>query len=661
VDAQGRFVVTWRGYNQAGTYYQIFARRYDATGTPSGGEFEVDPQDTSQYYGEIAMDASGRFAVVWQNDLTTIEARRFDSDGTPLGPSFPVNTSTTLTLGNPRIGADPSGNFVVAWSRLEGTANYDVVARRFDSHGAPLGNEFPVNTHTTGSQIAKGVAAAANGFAVVWSGPGAGGPAVSARRYNAAGTPLTGELQVNQGSILFNPAEADVSMADDGRFVVAWDGRVGDTGLGVFARRYDAAGAPLSNEFPVNSNYTSGAQGSARVASDRHGNFLVSWTGSPSDGSSSGVLGHFFDRLGESTSEDFLVNSTTTSYQYSSQVALNAAGTFVVAWNSPDGDNSGTFARRSAARAAPSITVQPAVLGVANAVVEPGEQVAVRTAWQNESISPLPLAGTATDFSGPAGATYTLDIATADYGSIPPSASGSCTLVLGGCYVVSVSAPPTRPASHWDTRLQEATSMGVPHTWVLHVGESFADVPTDNIFYAFIETLFHNGVTGGCAGGGYCPTNPVTRAQMAVFLLKSKFGAAHVPPPCTGTVFPDVPCTGGIFDPWIEELAALQITGGCGGGLYCPNNAVTRQQMAVFLLKALEGSSYDPPNCSGVFADVPCAPGTGFSDWIEELYDRGITGGCSVTPLLYCPGNPNNRGQMAVFLVKTFGLVLYGG
>jgi hypothetical protein len=81
--------------------------------------------------------------------------------------------------------------------------------------------------------------------------------------------------------------------------------------------------------------------------------------------------------------------------------------------------------------------------------------------------------------------------------------------------------------------------------------------------------------------------------------------------------------------------------------------------MAVFLLKAHDGASYDPPDCTGVFADVPCTPGTGFSDWIEELYNRGITGGCSQSPLNYCPDNPNNRGQMAVFLVKTFGLLLY--
>jgi hypothetical protein len=147
---------------------------------------------------------------------------------------------------------------------------------------------------------------------------------------------------------------------------------------------------------------------------------------------------------------------------------------------------------------------------------------------------------------------------------------------------------------------------------------------------------------------------------MAVFLLKASLGSDYVPPDCTGAVFDDVPCTGGPFDPWIEDLSNRGITGGCGGPNYCPSNTVTRAQMAVFLLKTLEGSAYDPPDCADVFDDVPCTPGAGFSDWIEELYNRQITGGCQASPLLYCPGNPNNRGQMAVFLVKTFELLLYG-
>jgi hypothetical protein len=63
-----------------------------------------------------------------------------------------------------------------------------------------------------------------------------------------------------------------------------------------------------------------------------------------------------------------------------------------------------------------------------------------------------------------------------------------------------------RPLPHWDTQLHELVSVGMPKTWLLHVGESFPDVPTDHQFYAFIETIFHNGVTGGCAGGYVRPT-----------------------------------------------------------------------------------------------------------------------------------------------------------
>jgi len=182
----------------------------------------------------------------------------------------------------------------------------------------------------------------------------------------------------------------------------------------------------------------------------------------------------------------------------------------------------------------------------------------------------------------------------------------------------------------------------------------FLDVAQDDPFHGFIETLIRSGVTAGCGGGGYCRDTAVTRAQMAVFLLKSEHGSAFVPPPCAG-VFPDVACPSTFAD-WIEQLAAEGITGGCGGGNYCPDNPVTRQQMAVFLLKAKYGSSYVPAGCTGIFADVACP--SQFADWIEELANQGITGGCGGGN--YCPTNPNTRGQMAVFLVKTFGLLLYG-
>lgn len=195
-------------------------------------------------------------------------------------------------------------------------------------------------------------------------------------------------------------------------------------------------------------------------------------------------------------------------------------------------------------------------------------------------------------------------------------------------------------------------------TGILPTGflSDFLDVPQADLFHSFVEKLVRNGVTAGCGSGNYCRNTSVTRGQMAVFLLKSKLGASYLPPQCTGDVFDDVMCNGGIFDKWIEDLAGRGITGGCGGGNYCPLNPVTRAQMSVFLLKSLEGSAYTPPACDGtVFDDVPCGGGT-FDPWIEELASRAITSGCSTVPPLYCPTSPNTRGQMAVFLVRTFEL-----
>ena len=182
----------------------------------------------------------------------------------------------------------------------------------------------------------------------------------------------------------------------------------------------------------------------------------------------------------------------------------------------------------------------------------------------------------------------------------------------------------------------------------------FLDIPPSNTFHDYVDTVARNGVTAGCGGGNYCGTAAVTRAQMAVFLLKAKNGSTFVPPSCAG-LFLDVPCPGGFAVDWIEELANEGITGGCGGGDFCPNISVRRDQMAVFLLKAHLGSTYAPPPATGtIFADVPA--GAFAAAWIEDLYNRNITGGCQASPLRYCPTNSNNRQQMAVFITKTFGL-----
>ena len=178
----------------------------------------------------------------------------------------------------------------------------------------------------------------------------------------------------------------------------------------------------------------------------------------------------------------------------------------------------------------------------------------------------------------------------------------------------------------------------------------FLDVPGTHGFHRFVERLVRRGVTGGCGGGNFCPDATVTREQMAVFLLRAKEGPAYQPPACVTPTFTDVPCSSP-FARWIEELARRGVTSGCGAGLYCPGGAVTREQMAVFLLRTLLGPTYTPPACTvATFNDVPCS--SGFARWIYDLVARGITGGCGGGA--YCPGQATTRGQMSVFLVATF-------
>ena len=181
---------------------------------------------------------------------------------------------------------------------------------------------------------------------------------------------------------------------------------------------------------------------------------------------------------------------------------------------------------------------------------------------------------------------------------------------------------------------------------------TFADAPTSYWAWDYIERLANAGITGGCGTGIYCPENQVTRAQMAVFLEKGLHYPVAYTAPNVAPTFGDT--VGHWAEDWIEALKNDGITSGCAIGLYCPENPVTRAQMAVFLLKAKYGPSYSPPavGASTGFTDVPTTYWA--AAWIKQLAAESITGGCGTG--IYCPESPVTRAQMAVFLVKAFGL-----
>ena len=322
-----------------------------------------------------------------------------------------------------------------------------------------------------------------------------------------------------------------------------------------------------------------------------------------------------------------------------------------------------------------------------NGVFEPGETAAVQSAWQNGDDSGHALTGAASEFTGPAGATYALMDDSAVYGALAPAETRSCA-ATPNCYSMSVSSPATRPLLHWDATFVETPSTtDLAKTWTLHLGDSFTDVPRSYPFYKKIETIFHNGITVGCAGSQYCPGDKVERSQMAIFI--ARVIARGTPLPTSGvangslydcvefgtSVFTDVSPTD-IACKGVHYIASQNVTGGCDPSLYCPALEVTRAEMAIFVARAIVApgggtavpQTYGPDPVTGFsYSCNPASPNLHFTDVAVSdnfckhthfLWAKGVIAGCSSNE--YCPIEQVGRDEMAKFLANAFRLELYG-
>jgi hypothetical protein len=200
------FVVAWQSDGQDGDAGGIIARRYSSSGSPLGGEFQVNSYSTAgQVTPTVAMDNAGRFVVVWASlgqdgSGYGIFGQRYASDGTPLGGEFRVNTYTTGFQGHPSVDMTPEGHFVVAWEgESAGEDGLGIFAQRYVNDGAPYGGEFRVNAFTTGDQHYPSVAADANAFDVVWQSEGqdGSGAGVYNREFNLSTGAAGPEFKVN--------------------------------------------------------------------------------------------------------------------------------------------------------------------------------------------------------------------------------------------------------------------------------------------------------------------------------------------------------------------------------------------------------------------------------------------------------------------------------
>ena len=229
------------------------------------------------------------------------------------------------------------------------------------------------------------------------------------------------------------------------------------------------------------------------------------------------------------------------------------------------------------------MVVDPPAAG-GNGVFEVGETAIIAPSWTNTTAAAQSFFGTASSFGGPAGPGYDLTDNFADYGTIAPGVTASCLeSPTSNCYTMAVTG--ARPVQHWDASFLDTPNNGnAPALRILHVGGSFTTCPPRAPSIASWRRC-STAASPGDAGRRTTVRGPRPRASRwpcSCWCRRKGRDTRRrrAPPP---QMFNDVPASSP-FCRWIEELARRGSSAGCGGGSYCPGRAVTREQMAVFVL-----------------------------------------------------------------------------
>ncbi len=287
-----------------------------------------------------------------------------------LGVETLANAASTAIqqTGDRAVATSPNGESVITWASKNQDGNgWGVYARRFDSNGVAVGNEFQVNTTTAGDQLDPSVAVDLVGnFTIVWTGSDANGSGIFAQQYDKAGNKLGSEFQVNITTSGDQTAPS-VGMDGVGNVLVSWSSALQDgSGLGIFAQKYSSGintalgllglqtmtqpSSASGGEIRVNTA-TTGDQTDSAIAMNRSsGDYVITWTSSGQDGSGAGIYAQRYSgSSGASAGSEFKVNTTTAGDQTDSSVAMNRfSSEFIVTWTSAgqDGSGKGVYAQR---------------------------------------------------------------------------------------------------------------------------------------------------------------------------------------------------------------------------------------------------------------------------------------------------------------------------
>ncbi|MCP4657364.1 MAG: hypothetical protein GY856_18285 [bacterium] len=338
--AAGHFVAVWASGHSIADDWIILARHYDDAGQPRGDVFQVNTRGGDHSFPAVASDAAGNFVVAWthsEGSTVTILARCYDDEANPLGEEIEVAADLQSDT-SASVARDASGNFVVVWAAGEPSSSA-VFARRYDPFGLPRGDAFRVSTNEWVIYHSALVAAdAAGDFVVVWIALDEHQHGIFARRYGSDGQVRGDQFRVNTLTAGFQNSPA-VASDQEGNFVVTWASvNHGISEREILLQRYDGSGQPLGNELRVVDS-SLGDPWSPAVAFDAAGGFLVLWNSAGPGSMSTRLFGQHFSHTGTAQGPVFRLDTAVYRRHGAPAVAADASGTFVAIYTEKLGSN----------------------------------------------------------------------------------------------------------------------------------------------------------------------------------------------------------------------------------------------------------------------------------------------------------------------------------
>lgn len=425
-DAAGNFAVAWVGMTPS-FQAAVFAQRFNASAAPLSGQFQVSDSGDFAQSVAAAVKPMGELAVAWSSyggdgSGTGVLGRFYDGTGTAVTAPQPLSNVTADNQQDPALAVDGDGNFLLAWDSANQDGNgLGVYARRFAPQGTALdASDVQVNTFTGGDQSRPAVAVGGGNLLIAWSEADGSAGGVFAQRYSSQPDvvpPTVGDLLTPGGDLIpagaslhqplptlvvdFSERLTDAEVDNPANWVVTQNGNDITAGItaitqaldpardryeatltfaaplgtgaytvtlhanvhdlagngldgdgdgspgGDFTRAFSISGVlPVGTEFLVNDQYTTNRQVNPDIARDAQGNFVVAWQSLNEDGSDWGVFAQRYNAQGQEVGTEFRVNDNTAAWQSDPRVAMDPAGDLVITWvNRPSGPDYDVWAR----------------------------------------------------------------------------------------------------------------------------------------------------------------------------------------------------------------------------------------------------------------------------------------------------------------------------